>query len=164
MPLEQPYLREVMHTYERECCVVKGEDHSTSHPLLSSTEIRSKRHIRLDSWDDKWRTGPRDPHASRLRSPAADQLCDLPKLAPKLGQMLDVSTDLRVRERIGHPMRTNKHIPTPYIGIKFPGPLRSRVLSTFFAQLPAKNLISRKCVTCYTVTLIPNHLGFWYSA
>ena len=34
----------------------------------------------------------------------------------------------------------------------FPGPLRSRVLSTFFAQLPAKNLIPRKCVTCHTVT------------
>ena len=35
---------------------------------------------------------------------------------------------------------------------QFPGPLRSRVLSTFFAQLPAKNLIPRRCVTCHTVT------------
>ena len=43
----------------------------------------------------------------------------------------------------------------------FPGPLRSRVLSTFFAQLPAKNLIPRKCVTCHSCD-IPNHL--WYSA
>ena len=47
---------------------------------------------------------------------------------------------------------------------KFPGPLRSRVLSTFFTQLPAKNLIPCKCITCYTVTLIPNHLLQWYPA
>ena len=48
----------------------------------------------------------------------ADQLWNLPKYAPKLGQMLDVFNDFRVHERIGHPMLTNQHIPTPYIGFK----------------------------------------------
>ena len=48
----------------------------------------------------------------------ADQLWNLPKYTPKLGQMLDVFNDFRVHERIGHPMLTNQHIPTPYIGFK----------------------------------------------
>ena len=51
---------------------------------------------------------------------------------------------LRVDMTCGYPLEIAEEL--------FPGPLRSRVLSTFFAQLPAKNLIPRKCVTCHTVT------------